>query len=308
MQKLAYSVAVALILMLSCPIVQADPVYYGVAEFGGHWYQAVYAPGGITWNDAQASAEACGGYLASIGGYSENVFAVGLVNYDEFWPTLDSVGNVVDLPGRYGGYGPWLGGFQPAGSPEPGGGWQWVTGEPMVGYTSWTPGAPANVGNENSLQFYAVGGAPNPVSPTWNDLEDWTLLRGFIIEYDTNPVDEAPPVITAEVDQTTIWPPNHKTVTVNVSGTIDDDSDISDACVLVEDEYGELDGATDITPAADGSYTVPVDLIAWRDGGDKDGRIYTLTVWAMDIHGNLGSSESVVVLVPHDQRRKGGKK
>jgi len=122
------------------------------------------------------------------------------------------------------------------------------------------------------------------------------------------PDDEDPPVVTAEADRTVIWPPNHKTVTVTVSTiTITDESEIVDVYVRVEDEYGELTGDCETTLNG-GIYTALVDLIAWRDGGDKDGRTYTLTVWAEDEHGNLGSSESMTVLVPHDQGKKKGKK
>ena len=120
-------------------------------------------------------------------------------------------------------------------------------------------------------------------------------------------LDGDPPVITATADRTELWPPNHKAVTVNVAGTIEDASDIFDAWLQVEDEYGELDATIGMTLADDGSYTVPVDLIAWRNGRDRDGRTYTLTVWAMDVHTNLGASEPVTVLVPHDRGKKGEK-
>ena len=42
-------------------------------------------------------------------------------------------------------FGPWLGGFQPAGSVEPGGGWEWLNNEggfgveDMGAYTNWHP-------------------------------------------------------------------------------------------------------------------------------------------------------------------------
>ena len=60
-------------------------------------------------------------------------------------------------------WGAWLGGFQPAGSAEPAGNWQWVTGE-AFGYANWHPsGEPSNANNnENQLQLLNNG--------YWNDL------------------------------------------------------------------------------------------------------------------------------------------
>ena len=49
-----------------------------------------------------------------------------------------------------------------------------------------------------------------------------------------------------------------------------------------------------------GSYSFTVSLQASRNGNDKDGRHYTITVSAKDLAGNLGSAATIVT-VPHDQ-------
>ena len=52
--------------------------------------------------------------------------------------------------------------------------------------------------------------------------------------------------------------------------------------------------------APDGTYSVVVSLEARRNGQDKNGRLYAITVSAQDKAGNAASSVTTV-LVPHDQ-------
>jgi len=102
-----------------------------------HRYKAVAAPG-ITWSDARTAATAmkrrgCVGHLATITSQKENDFIV------RTFPEVVA-----------GGY--WLGGFQPPGSVEPGGGWKWITSEPFI-YTNWSGSEPNDLGDENALHF-----------------------------------------------------------------------------------------------------------------------------------------------------------
>src|SRR6266478_4337030 len=87
----------------------------------GHFYEAV-ATSGIVWSNASAAATNRGGYLATITSAQENQLVFGLIQGNtNLWtrrPSTDS-------------WGPWIGGVQPPGSPEPAGGWTWVTGEPF---------------------------------------------------------------------------------------------------------------------------------------------------------------------------------
>ena len=86
-----------------------------------------------------------------------------------------------------GPWGPWLGGFQPEGSPEPAGGWQWVTGEPF-NYTNWTIQEPDNGtgGTENRLHFHD-GRTPLPYASTWNDARPEANLNSYVVEYVPEP-------------------------------------------------------------------------------------------------------------------------
>lgn len=136
-----------------------------------HYYEVVPAVNGITWNDASSSATNRGGYLATITSASENNFVFNLASQQtNIW---------------YGGYGPWLGGIQPAGSAEPSGGWTWVTGEPFI-YQNWAPAQPNNNGGaESRLHF----GGLATMSSAWNDVSPTAtnFTRGFIVEYPNHP-------------------------------------------------------------------------------------------------------------------------
>ena len=153
-------------------------VPFGVGA-GGHFYQAVFAPDGITWAEAQAWAQAHGGYLASIGSAAENDFVFGLIDAPRFW-----------LHNETESLGPWLGGMQPAGSSEPAGNWRWVGDNQPFDYQKWVPGQPndwnGSVENENRVHYWALRSTAARGS-TWNDVRASYRLRGFVVEYDTPP-------------------------------------------------------------------------------------------------------------------------
>ena len=141
-----------------------------------HYYLAVSTPNPITWNQANALAQATGGYLATLTSAQENAFVFSLVDDPKYW---GSDGNSL---------GPYFGGIQPPNSPEPGGGWQWITGE-LWNYTNWASGEPTNgVGSphgmtEDILQFFGPG---NTRTAQWNDYPATRLgSRGYIVEFNT---------------------------------------------------------------------------------------------------------------------------
>jgi hypothetical protein len=127
------------------------------------------------------------------------------------------------------------------------------------------------------------------------------------IEFQALVGDMIPPAVTMAVSPTTLWPPNGKLVSVQVSGTITDEADgsgvnASSAAFVVLDEYGEIQPHGKLTLGTDGQYAFTVALKASRKGADQDGRHYTITVSATDQAGNLGEA-STTVTVPHDQRQ-----
>ena len=141
----------------------------------GHWYKAVAAR--ISWRQADELARTEGGYLATIASLAENDFVFSLVDAPQFFTTNN-------------GAGPALGGFQPSGSPEPGGGWSWITGEPWT-FTNWYPGNPNNNGtaplsSEEKLQFFS--NIPGTPASTWNDFNtDATNNGGYVVERNEDP-------------------------------------------------------------------------------------------------------------------------
>ena len=157
-----------------CKPAMTGPTEYVVWLGNGHWYRVEdVGPGGISWKDAQAAAASVGGYLATITSAEENAFAYTLARFvPEAWSNSGA-----------NGLGPWLGGFQPDGSVEPAGGWQWVSGE-TFSYANWAVGEPNNSGGENALQFMGSGLS---MGPTWNDLSGNSPIRGYVVEFDSVP-------------------------------------------------------------------------------------------------------------------------
>ena len=164
-------------------VAHAVPIQWTVASGGnGHWYEFVgYGVGGMaepigTWENARAAAEARGGYLATPTSAAEWAFMQSSM-YDwvgEVDPTYSTCAAC-----GFRSYQGWLGGFQNTSSPsysEPGGGWEWVTGEPWS-FTAWSGGEPNNHGIENHLMtwFHNASG--------WNDHVNGA--GRFFVEYDS---------------------------------------------------------------------------------------------------------------------------
>jgi len=115
-----------------------------------------------------------------------------------------------------------------------------------------------------------------------------------------NDVPQTPATVTCTAMPTILWPPNGKPALVTVSGVVTPGtSPLTSTTATVIDEYGQVQPSGSIVLGAGGTYSFGVSLIAARNGGDLDGRKYTIVVTAQD-PVNAGSC-SVVVTVPHDQ-------
>jgi hypothetical protein len=169
MQKKCYSMAVLVAIMFGFTAT-GTPVQWEIADGGnGHWYEAILAPGGITWTQARSAAEAMPGlwHLATITSSAENAFVFGLIS---------------DNPAFWHGYlsghsnGPWLGGYLIGPTKYD---YAWVTGESFT-YSSWGPLEP--FGNGNRISFF---GYSTLIQAYWDDVpDDYPSLQpfGYIVE------------------------------------------------------------------------------------------------------------------------------
>lgn len=144
----------------------------------GHTYEA-FVQNSIRWEQANDLATSKGGYLATITSQAENDFVSSLVfNDTKYW-------NMIYPPG---GYGPWLGGRQPAGMPNPSVGWEWITGEPWI-YTNWSPPAPNNQGDGVQYLHYDRIDRPGMLDDARPDGAGWyngpSRINSYIVEYNT---------------------------------------------------------------------------------------------------------------------------
>jgi len=175
MMKLVVGLVTALTIFGVVGIGHAIPVLW---EANGHYYEALAFPSGITWDDANALASSSSylgmsGHLATITSMDENNFII------------NNLGGADALHGYF------LGGFQPAGSPEPAGNWQWVTGEAWL-FTNWASVEPNNTYSGGAI-FYLPGGSTSEEvlhfyhgNGYWNDVPLTSGWGGLIVEYEAN--------------------------------------------------------------------------------------------------------------------------
>jgi len=145
----------------------------------GHTYDVGILPG-VDWNTARTSAQLLGaGWdLATINSAGEQGF----------------INTLLGPPPASGTVQYWVGGFQPTGSSEPGGNWQWINGEglfwnngPILGvYSNWGAVEPNNVFGQNHVAL------DNRYGWGWDDNDSFpSVVRGYVAENSpSNPVPE----------------------------------------------------------------------------------------------------------------------
>ena len=117
------------------------------------------------WDNAKTAAEndfflGEQGHLVAITSQAENDFVANLIAID---------------------VNPWIGGFQPSGSAEPSGNWQWVTGETFL-FANWNGGEPNNIlPGEEAIQLL---GPLSGALGRWNDQSRTTVVNGaYVVEF-----------------------------------------------------------------------------------------------------------------------------
>jgi hypothetical protein len=151
MKFMVLLISIATATLTSYTFAAISPMY----DYNGHSY-FITDPG--TWLEAEAEAVAAGGHLITINDIAENIEM-----YNISMPYL-----LGDYMGPMG-VGAWIGLYQKPGHPEPFGGWEWISGEPVT-FTNWGPGEPSN---DEGVENYAHFGLFVP-SYEWND---WSHLR-----------------------------------------------------------------------------------------------------------------------------------
>lgn len=141
----------------------ADPI--SVWDGNGNGYSVVTGDVTLTWEAANALANASGGHLVTVTSEAENIFVANLL-------ATYGIGNLE----RY-----WLGGYQIPGTGEPLGEWAWVTGEAWD-YAPWAPGEPNNGvgGSQHYLHYW-------PNVGLFDDMENRDIMIGYIVEFEAVP-------------------------------------------------------------------------------------------------------------------------
>jgi hypothetical protein len=118
-------------------------------------------------------------------------------------------------------------------------------------------------------------------------------------------VDSTPPVLEIELNHDSLWPPNHKVVTVHAKLDVYDDADPNPTATLVsvtsnepDDGLGDGDEPNDIEIKNDTTFRLRAER-----SGTGDGRIYTITYEVTDACGNSALTTATVT-VPHSQGEK----
>jgi len=145
---------------------------------------------------------------------------------------------------------------------------------------------------------------PGTTVVTWRAQDDSgnvATAKQTITVVDTTP----PEVQSAWAEPATLWPPNHKMVEVTVNAIVTDTCDTSPIYAILsvtsnEPPNGKADGNTEPDWQITGDHTV--ELRAERSGHGT-GRIYTITILAVDASGNIATTD-VEVVVPHDRSNK----
>lgn len=124
-----------------------------------------------------------------------------------------------------------------------------------------------------------------------------------VVEVDTNP----PVIISAAPSRSSLWPPNHKMVKINVTAqTTDNCSAVTWKIIgVTSNEAVDAKGSGHTAPDWQILDDHSVNLRAER-AGPGSGRVYTISLQAQDSVGNLSTTNTITVTVPHSKGKGNG--
>lgn len=106
-------------------------------------------------------------------------------------------------------------------------------------------------------------------------------------------IDRTAPAVTVTATPNILWPPNKKMASVRIDGSVaEETSGVASLIIILEDEYGVYNLRVP-------NFGSVIQLEAWREGDDPDGRYYTITATVTDNAG-YQSNATAWVIVPHD--------
>lgn len=164
--------------------------------------------------------------------------------------------------------------------------------------TNMVPGADAVAGTNVSFTAIFPFGT-NVIDVTATDSNTNTVACGTTVTViDTNP----PVIVLVRAAPAVIWPPNHKMKTISVHADVTDDCSSTSWKIIDvssnEPELGTGSGHTSPDWQIIGDHALKVRA---ERSGEGSGRVYTITIQAVDEAGNLSEPATTTVTVPHDQ-------
>lgn len=180
--------AMAIVLACLKPAAAGTITRQATTIYNGTRYDSYLSTQPLSWSEARAHAQSLGTDLVSFNTEAENL------------AILDQLGSNSQLWALSTGVyvGPYIGLFQPAGSAEPAGNWQWVDGTPLtdasgtpVSYINWFQGQPDHYVGDNIAILYANG----TIGSSWGDAPDNNVLftsSSFLTEGKASPTVPAP--------------------------------------------------------------------------------------------------------------------
>lgn len=125
----------------------------------------------------------------------------------------------------------------------------------------------------------------------------------IVIEEDTN----APVIVSASPSKSSLWPPNHKMVKINVSAEVTDDCSTPTWKIIGVTSNEPVNDKGDGNTSPDWQILDDHSLnLRAERAGTGSGRIYTISLQAVDSVGNLSATKTITVTVPKSKGKAVG--